>query len=65
MLKPAYKVSHWYPYPTITTGYDAWGNSTEETPVEEYYLNKYEESGEPSSSDFFVQSLCDHKHSTS
>ena len=46
MLQPAYKVKHWYPCPTITTAYDAWGNSIEETPVEEYYLNREYERGQ-------------------
>lgn len=72
MLKPAYKVRHDYSAcPEIPLeigggpgGWSCCGAVTKSIPAEEYYLNKYNP-GSESSSDFFVQSLCDHKHSTS
>lgn len=56
-----YKVKHWSPVKRIPKSVDGWYNVLEWEDVD---ADEYKNPGSESSSDFFIQLLRDHKHST-
>lgn len=59
-MNSPYKVKHWSPVKKVPKSVDGWYNVLEWEDVE---ADEYKESGELSSSDFFVQLFRNHKHS--
>ena len=54
MLKPVYKIKHYYPVKQIAISVDGWWNPIETIPVEQLYWNKFEDPGDENPSDFFI-----------